>query len=565
MLQALLACPTTSAVALFALLLAARRFFRFLHNRYTTDIRYVPKPVSASHPPISDSLFAHLAAPIAPYMRISFIRLRRRTQDGGDWLWGHEMEPWSKPYGEVYSSWFDKHGPIVRMSGALGHDDILAVADPGVLSHMLTKNVYGYSKSPIIRPIIDRLLGKSLPWAEGDEHRRMRALLNPVFTAEQTRGMYDDVKLATDHMVSKLVNHLRASGGDAIIRTQEWTSNATLDVIGRVGFGHDFRCGESIEAKKIAAAWHETVSLGLTKAGRIAPLIIRTFPIIVSLPIPAIQSQGATKLTVRALAEELYVKASADPESIKGKDLLSTLIRANFRERRNISKDELLDHICTFVMVGHETTAGALNFTLLALAQNPDMQAKLRKELIEFGSEPTYDDFLTKLPYLDAVTKESFRMFPVTAHTERVAVKDDVIPLRKPIFTPEGQAVTSLRIKKGQLFHIPELSIDRMNAVWGDGATFRPDRWTIPGQLPAPSELTQGWSNLFAFLEGPRMCLGFRLALLEYKFMLTSLIKTFVFHDTGAKIEAHWSNTLQPKVVGEEGVNLPLRVTLADN
>ena len=56
-------------------------------------------------------------------------------------------------------------------------------------------------------------------------------------------------------------------------------------------------------------------------------------------------------------------------------------------------------------MVGHETTAGVLNYTLHALAQNQDAQNKLRKEIIEFGSEPLYDDF-SKLPYLDAVTKE---------------------------------------------------------------------------------------------------------------------------------------------------------------
>lgn len=59
-------------------------------------------------------------------------------------------------------------------------------------------------------------------------------------------------------------------------------------------------------------------------------------------------------------------------------------------------------------MVGHETTAGTLGFTIHALAQHPDVQDKLRKEILEFGAEPTYDDFLTKLPYLDAVTKEAY-------------------------------------------------------------------------------------------------------------------------------------------------------------
>ncbi|KDQ09986.1 hypothetical protein BOTBODRAFT_36605 [Botryobasidium botryosum FD-172 SS1] len=520
--------PYSIAVIVVLVAFISRLAIRRLAHRYTTDIRYVPKP------------------------------------PGGSWIWGHELEPLSGSCGVVYSSWFDKYGPVVRIGGALGHDDILVTVDPAALSHIFTKSTYGYAKSSLVRSIVDRTMGKGLVWAEGEEHRRMRAHLSSVFTAENTRNMFEDVKVSTDRVVAKLISHLRAHDGNATVHITEWTNHATLDIIGRIGFAYDFGCGESPAAQKITVWWEQTVSKGMTRVGRIAPIIIRTFPFIVSLPLPIIRAQGALKLTIKKLAEELYVKASANPELSKGKDLLSTLIRANFRERRNISKDELLDHICTFVMVGHETTAGVLGHTIHALAQNPDMQDKLRKEILEFGTEPTYDDILTKLPYLDAVTKEGFRVFPPSAHTERTALHDDVLPLRKPIVTPEGKTLTSLHIKKGQLIQVPSLALDRMHGVWKDGATFLPERWLNPGELPSPSELTQGWSNLFIFSEGPRMCIGYRLAILEFKVILSSLIKTFVFHDTGAKIEYIWANTLQPKVVGKEGLHLPVRVTLAD-
>ena len=47
--------------------------------------------------------------------------------------------------------------------------------------------------------------------------------------------------------------------------------------------------------------------------------------------------------------------------------------------------------------------------------------------------------------------RNSLRMFPPSAHTERISVKDDVLPLRNPIVTAEGKVLTSLRIKKGQV------------------------------------------------------------------------------------------------------------------
>lgn len=59
---------------------------------------------------------------------------------------------------------------------------------------------------------------------------------------------------------------------------------------------------------------------------------------------------------------------------------------------------------------GYETTAGALGFSLFALAHDASLQARLREELDDFqrntGREPTYDDFNSRLPLMDAVCKE---------------------------------------------------------------------------------------------------------------------------------------------------------------
>ena len=56
-------------------------------------------------------------------------------------------------------------------------------------------------------------------------------------------------------------------------------------------------------------------------------------------------------------------------------------------------------------MVGHETIAGAVNFTLLSLAQHPEKQQRLREEVLKFGGDLSYED-IQKLEYLDAVVKE---------------------------------------------------------------------------------------------------------------------------------------------------------------
>lgn len=55
-------------------------------------------------------------------------------------------------------------------------------------------------------------------------------------------------------------------------------------------------------------------------------------------------------------------------------------------------------------IAGFETTSGTVQLILHELAQHPDVQTKLRRELNATSScEP---DILESLPYLDAVTRE---------------------------------------------------------------------------------------------------------------------------------------------------------------
>ena len=65
----------------------------------------------------------------------------------------------------------------------------------------------------------------------------------------------------------------------------------------------------------------------------------------------------------------------------------------------------------TFIMVGHETTAGSLAFTLLELARNPAVQQRLRDEIRTVGRDLNYDD-IQRLEYLDAVVKEGYVTYP---------------------------------------------------------------------------------------------------------------------------------------------------------
>ena len=170
------------------------------------------------------------------------------------------------------------------------------------------------------------------------------------------------------------------------------------------------------------------------------------------------------------------------------------------------------------------------------------------------------------------------RMFPPAPRNEKAVEEDDVIPLRQPIRGADGSWINSIPVKKGQVIHIPSMGVNRDEAVFGDADTFRPTRWLVgrgdaaeakyctPGEhgIPPADQMCGGWSGLFTFLEGPRICVGMKLALFEYKAILTTLTRSFQFHDTGAAISMRNFGLLAPRVIGreQEGLNLPVKLTL---
>ncbi|KAG8928219.1 hypothetical protein FRC02_007224 [Tulasnella sp. 418] len=182
------------------------------------------------------------------------------------WLWGHEMITFINSAGKKYTEWFNTLGPVFRIRGALFHGDIIVTADPAMVNHILIKNVYDYEKSPMIRPVAERLVGRGLVWAEGDDHKRQRKLLNPAFTNEHIRNMAPDVTECTERYIAALEAHLlNQPTKETEVDMQEWNAKVTLDIIGRTGFGFDFGLGSSPEAQHILKGWHNQATQGFSK------------------------------------------------------------------------------------------------------------------------------------------------------------------------------------------------------------------------------------------------------------------------------------------------------------
>jgi cytochrome P450 len=153
---------------------------------------------------------------------------------------------------------------------------------------------------------------------------QMRALVAPAFSPDNVRKMAPEIYHVANALQMKLTDEINSSGGSIVANAFELTAPATLDVIGRVGFGHDFNAvGGSPEGLKITSGWKEQNEMGQEQAGFTALLVLRLFPWITSLPLEAIQAQGAVANRIREIARKIVADGEIDSKG--GKDLMSIL------------------------------------------------------------------------------------------------------------------------------------------------------------------------------------------------------------------------------------------------
>jgi cytochrome P450 len=125
------------------------------------------------------------------------------------------------------------------------------------------------------------------------------------------------------------------------------------------------------------------------------------------------------------------------------------------------------------MFAGSDTTSLAVTWTLLLLAKHPQIQDRLRAELLalarpeNLGDEAVLAHYqeLAVSPLLDKVCRESLRIVPPVHSSLRVATQDDVLPVSNG-----GQ---DIHIREGTLVHVPIEAMNLDREIWGsDGWAF---------------------------------------------------------------------------------------------
>ncbi|USP74599.1 uncharacterized protein yc1106_01873 [Curvularia clavata] len=218
------------------------------------------------------------------------------------------------------------------------------------------------------------------------------------------------------------------------------------------------------------------------------------------------------------------------------KDLLNGMLNGvDPKTGEKMTDDNVIDNMITFLIAGHETTSGLLSFTFYYLLKNPQAYEKAQQEVDEvIGKGPITVDHLTKVPYLNAVLRESLRLQP-TAPSVGITAKEDT--------TIGGKYAVKAGVPIVALFPM----IHRDPAAYGEDAEeFRPERMLDEEFEQRNKEFPNCWKP---FGNGMRACIGRPFAWQEALLVLAILLQNFNFSmdDASYQLQIKQTLTIKPK------------------
>ncbi|KAJ4473285.1 cytochrome P450 [Lentinula edodes] len=447
----------------------------------------------------------------------------------------------------------EKYGGMARLHGPWGTKS-LYIFDSKAMHTVLVKDQDVFEESDGFLEFVLRIR---------HQHRQQRKMLNPVFSAAHMREMIPTFFQVGHQLESALKKRLQSGPPTQEVDILSWMGRTALEIIGQAGLGYSFdplTDDESFHPYSKAIKdlfptlmrvqfWRMNV---LQYVSRIGSASFRRF-VVNLLPWEDLHHIRDMVDYMHRTAEEIYESKKrafemgdevVSQQIGRGNDLISVLMRENLKAS---SEDRLQDS----EVVGQSAMARLLHL----LSKHPEAQDRLRQELVEAkrqkdGQDLTYNE-LTELPYLDAICRETLRL----------ARRDGVIPLHKPIVGLDGTEMHEVAVPRGTTVFVSIFNANRNPDLWGkDANEWKPERWLSP--LPEPlveARIPGVYSHLMTFIGGGRSCIG-----MFTEVVISILVETFKFSPSDKDSEIFWQmNGVTAPVVGKDKhPQLPMNISL---
>ena len=400
------------------------------------------------------------------------------------------------------------YGDLVHIR--LGLTPAIVLGHPDLVEEVLVTRNHDYRKNDATRRL-GSLLGRGLLLSEGDFWLRQRRLMQPAFHRQRLSKM-------AEAMIDCAVDMTNTWQHDDVRAINLEMQELTLRVVGRTLFGTEM--GEDL-----ARIRHATNVLGEHFRSRLYTLLTLLPD---SVPTPGNLRYQASVHDLEQLVARIVGERRA--AGVDGDDLLGMLLSARDENGRGMDDRQLRDEVMTLLLAGHDTTALALTWAFVLLAQNRSAQERLMAEVDSvFGGRRLLPWDVSNLRYADHVVSETLRLYPTAWALGRQAVRDT--------------AIAGQRVRRGTTVLMVPWVLHRDPRFFDQPSAFLPERWEdgLAERLPRFAYVPFGG--------GQRVCIGSGFAQLEATLLLATIAQRFRLElaDPSRKVEPWPVVTLRTK------------------
>jgi cytochrome P450 family 6 len=387
----------------------------------------------------------------------------------------------------------------------------LLVRDRELVKNVLIKDFNYFADRYASPDTNDRLGYANLFFIKSPAWKLLRTKLTPIFTSGKLKNMFE-LMLECAKNLDTYLESLKLEGKGMEVDIKDVTAKFTTDIIGSIAYGLNVNSLANPDAE-FRKHGKKIFHYDLLRAFEF--LAVFFFPKIV--PLLRIKAFGRNSTVfLRNVFWETITKRMESGE--KRNDLIDILVelKKTYSDQDGggikFDGDDLVAQAAIFFTAGYETSSTTTAFVLYELAVHPEVQDRLRKEILDALDETdgkiTYDMVLS-LSYLDMVISESLRMYPPLPLLDRITTKTYKMPN------------SDLVLQKGTPIYISMTGMHYDPEYFPDPDKFDPERFTEENKRNRPSCI------YFPFGEGPHICIGARLGLLQTKLGLIKILRKY--------------------------------------
>lgn len=318
------------------------------------------------------------------------------------------------------------------------------------------------------------------------DHDARRKAFDRAFSRTALNS-YDDT--IVDH-VAQLESRISNSAGQAVEVSRLFLMTS-FDIMGVFGFGRSFHMLESDE-------FHYALDMMKSFMALLGPLSPVPWLCRIGMLVPILSSPW---WNFKSWCQRMYHERAK--RDVKG-DVFDRLMDSEVVT----SQDKIEGDAIAVIIAGSDTSACVLLFLFYYLVKIPSLQDDLRSEISAMGGD-WHSERLEKLPLLNALIKETMRIYPPLATSGLRTVG------------PSGLQVGDVFVPPGITIAMPMYSFGRLESCYERASEFLPERW-----LDQP-QMVKNRNVCHAFGKGRYACPGKNLALREIRLVVATLVARY--------------------------------------